>query len=335
MIQTLPEGCYAVNSDVKISVVIPVYNEKEAVRQCLEAVLNQDYPKEAYEVIVVNDGSTDGTREVVETYSVRLINLNRNAGRIIAREVGARAAKYELLYFVDARIIPDKSALNSFVRIGYQPNIGGEEYLDKYRSLFDTLFYLVRRKVYKPYYPQYLYEEGKDYYYIDEENFDDTPKGMSNVFISKELFLSSVPEDKGKMVSDDTRLFREIVKKKKILRHSDIRFTYLQRTGFREVMRHIFERGPRFADYYLAESGKHKTIYLTILFCVILFTLSGAFYTKIFLAGLTMLLIINIVVAVWFAENIRDFFIAFFLLPPVAAAFAFGVLKGQIKKGCA
>ena len=106
------------------------------------------------------------------------------------------------------------------MKICYQKNIGGEEYLDKYRSLFDTLFYLVRRKVYKPYYPQYLYEEGKEYYYIDETNFDDAPKGMSSVFISKGLFLSSVPKDKGRLVNDDTRLFKEIVRRK---RYSAIR----------------------------------------------------------------------------------------------------------------
>lgn len=315
----------------KISVVVPVYNEKGAIRKCLEALLSQDYPKENYEVVVVNDSSTDGTKEIVESYPVRLINFNRNRGRIIAREIGARVAKYDMLYFVDARIIPDEGVLSTFVRIAYQPNIGGEEYLDKYRSLFDTFFYIIRRKIYKPYYPQFLYEEGAEYYYIDETNFDETPKGMSSVFISKELFLSAIPEDKGKMINDDTRLLREIIKQKKILRHSDVKITYLQRTGFWEVMRHIYERGPRFADYYLKKGGNYRKPYLIALICLPTLIFAGAFNTGFLWYLILFMSAASVFCSIWLAENVKDFIVAFLLLPPVMFAFSLGILKWQSK----
>jgi len=315
----------------KISVVVPVYNEEKSIVTCLAALLNQDYPKENYEIVVVNDGSTDCTNDIVEKYPVRLVNLNRNVGRIIAREIGARVARHDTLYFVDSRIIPDPDVLTSFVRIGYQPNIGGEEYLEKYRSLFDAFFYLVRRKIYKPYYPQYFYEEGADYYYIDEMNFNNAPKGMSNMFISRELFLSAIPKDKCKMINDDTRLFKEIVGKKRILRHSDIRFKYLQRTGFQEVIKHIYERGPRFADYYLASGGKYRAVYLVGLAGMVFFLLFSMFRPALFLLGGMALILLNIAVSVWLMENRRDFFIAFLLLLPVSAAFCLGILKWQVR----
>lgn len=314
---------------MKLSIIVPVYNEKGAVAQCLNAILNQDYPKDDYEVIVVNDGSSDGTKEVVEKYQVRLINLEANMGRIVARESGAIAAKNEVLLFIDSRhIIQGNDFLKKMAEIGYQPlfPVATEE---KYGNPFNTFFYLIRKKWYKPYYP---YDDYPREFWIDGANFDSVPKGMSVVLIDRGLFLSSISHEKGKMVNDDTRLLREVVKKTRILRHSDVKARYAQRTGFREVMRHLYERGPRFADYYLAKGCKYRMLYLALLFCSILYILSMIFCWKVFLAGLAMVLIINIATALWFAENIRDFFVAFFLLPPVASSFALGVLKWQIKR---
>lgn len=312
---------------MKLSVIVPVYNEGKVVAQCLDAILAQDYPKSDYEVIVVNDGSTDGTREVVEMYPVRLINLETNKGRVIARETGARAARFENLLFIDSRcIIQGRDFLKKLSEINYQPLFPAAAE-DKYGSPFHTLFYLVRKKWYHPYYP---FDNYPKEFWIDEERFDRVPKGMGAILIDRSLFLSSLPDEKGKTVSDDTRLLRDVVKGRRILRRSDIRVTYLQRTGFREVMRHISGRGPKFADYYLAKGCKYRILYLTLLFCAILYILSVIFCAEVFLTGLAMLLIINALAALWFAENIRDFFLVFFLLPPVASSFAFGVLKWQV-----
>jgi len=51
---------------VHFSVIVPVYNGAETIDACLTALVNQDYPQNEYEIIVVNDGSTDRTREIVE-----------------------------------------------------------------------------------------------------------------------------------------------------------------------------------------------------------------------------------------------------------------------------
>lgn len=315
---------------MRFSVIIPVYNEEEAVAQCLDALLKQDYPKEDFEVIVVNDGSTDGTKDAVKTYPVTLVTLEKNMGRIVARETGARAANSDLLLFVDSRyIIQGKDFLKKVVEVGYQP-IFPVAIEEKYGSPFNTLFYLMRKKWYKPYYP---FDNYPREFWIDEETFGNVPKGLSVLLIDRGLFLSSIPAEKGKLVNDDTRLLREVVKRKKILRHSDVKVAYLQRTGSREVMRHIYERGPRFADCYLTDGGKHKAIYSPLLVCAILFILSGAFYPKVFYYAPVVLLTINSIAAIYIAEDLKDFFIVFFLLPLIAGAFFLGVLKWQIRWG--
>ena len=59
----------------KISVVIPAKDEEENIEKILDSVLNQNYSKEMYEVIVVNDRSTDRTKEIAERYLFKYKNL--------------------------------------------------------------------------------------------------------------------------------------------------------------------------------------------------------------------------------------------------------------------
>lgn len=87
---------------INFSVVIPLYNKRESVYKTIMSVLNQTYP--FFEVIIVDDGSTDGSCEVVETIAdnrIRLIKQN-NAGVSAARNKGIREAEYDLISFLDA-----------------------------------------------------------------------------------------------------------------------------------------------------------------------------------------------------------------------------------------
>jgi glycosyltransferase involved in cell wall biosynthesis len=86
-----------------ISVVIPCYNVERYIGRCLESVLAQEYTQ--LEIIVVDDGSTDGTAAVIERYlgDERIKLLRRsNAGVSAARNAGIAAATGELLGFVDS-----------------------------------------------------------------------------------------------------------------------------------------------------------------------------------------------------------------------------------------
>ena len=87
-----------------VSIVLPVYNEKNAITATiteLQKILeNLNYP---YEIIAVNDGSTDGTEELLQSFStIRLINHRRNRGYGAALKTGIRQAKYNLVAITDA-----------------------------------------------------------------------------------------------------------------------------------------------------------------------------------------------------------------------------------------
>jgi len=94
-----------------ISVVVPAYNRADLLPETLNSILHQDMPPA--EVIVVDDGSTDSTRQVVESYPppVRYIGI-QNSGVCRARNVGAQAATCEWLAFCDSDDLwrPDKLA---------------------------------------------------------------------------------------------------------------------------------------------------------------------------------------------------------------------------------
>lgn len=88
-----------------LSIVIPAYNAAKTLPRCLDSLLNQDLPC-AWEAIVVNDGSTDGTAQVVEQYTtvhpqIKLLT-QPNGGVSSARNTGMAMATGDLIWFYDA-----------------------------------------------------------------------------------------------------------------------------------------------------------------------------------------------------------------------------------------
>src|SRR3972149_6550831 len=71
----------------KISVIIPMHNSSKYLKYSLESVCNQDYP--CYEVLVIDDFSSDNSVEIAKKYPVKIISLDKNYGAATARNKGA------------------------------------------------------------------------------------------------------------------------------------------------------------------------------------------------------------------------------------------------------
>ena len=91
---------------IEISVVIPAYNAETSMAQCLEALKNQTLTRDAYEIIVVNDGSTDSTASIARSVGVRVID-QENQGPAVARNEGVKHAEGEIIVFTDSDCIAD------------------------------------------------------------------------------------------------------------------------------------------------------------------------------------------------------------------------------------
>lgn len=101
-----------------VSTIIPTYNSKNLLLQCLKSLENQDFPKNKYEVIVIDDGSTDGTYDSIkkQRWKVKLEILKQNRkGPAAARNLGARKAKGKILAFTDADCVVKKKWISNLV----------------------------------------------------------------------------------------------------------------------------------------------------------------------------------------------------------------------------
>lgn len=85
-----------------ISVVVPVYNGGRDFERCLTALANSS--EAPLEVLVVNDGSEDGSQALAEQFGARILTTGGRKGPAVARNLGAREAKGDVLYFIDADV---------------------------------------------------------------------------------------------------------------------------------------------------------------------------------------------------------------------------------------
>lgn len=101
-----------------VSVIVPVYNAEKYLKRCLESILSQTYCN--YEVILIDDGSTDNSKDIVNKYQSkddRIIYLyQENEGNTSARKRGVNIAKGEYLIFVDADDWIEKNCIDTLLK---------------------------------------------------------------------------------------------------------------------------------------------------------------------------------------------------------------------------
>ena len=109
----------------EVSVIVPVYNGAATIDACLESLLNQNYPADCFEIMVVENGSTDNTSEIVESYpEVRLLHSpQRGPGQ--ARNYGVSQSKADIIAFTDADCVADPSWLTELMKGYCDPDVGG------------------------------------------------------------------------------------------------------------------------------------------------------------------------------------------------------------------
>lgn len=110
-----------------VSVIIPLYNDPR-IRLTLDALLQQTYPPDAYEILVVDNGSQDDSPALVQSYDlaqVKLLTEHDRQGSYAARNTGLAAAKGEIIAFTDSDCIPASDWLAAGARrLGSRPNVG-------------------------------------------------------------------------------------------------------------------------------------------------------------------------------------------------------------------
>lgn len=110
-----------------VTVLIAAFNEADCIKETIRNKLEQNYPQEKLEIIVISDGSTDGTDEIVEKFKgsgVKLIRQEINGGKAVALNDGVKNATGEILIFSDANSIFSNDTITKLVENFSDPNIG-------------------------------------------------------------------------------------------------------------------------------------------------------------------------------------------------------------------
>lgn len=178
------------------SIIVPVYNTSKYLEKCLESIINQTF--NYYEIIVVNDGSTDNSEKIIDKFCNKYSNIKKinkiNGGLSDARNYGIKEAKGEYLLFLDSDDYFDNNLLEKIntvleekkydlVKFGYdlvydekqelkQENLETKEYTNEeffiQRVLNKTPFEVAWAYAYKKsFWDKYNFEYPKGYYHED------------------------------------------------------------------------------------------------------------------------------------------------------------------------
>jgi cellulose synthase/poly-beta-1,6-N-acetylglucosamine synthase-like glycosyltransferase len=125
-----------------VSVIIPVYNSKKTIIKCIESLLDQDYPNNEYEIIVIDNNSKDRINEIIKNYPVKYVKEDNIQSSYAARNKGIKNAKGNIFAFIDADCVADKKWLKIGIQGFESENIGcvageikgykPENYVEKY-----------------------------------------------------------------------------------------------------------------------------------------------------------------------------------------------------------
>lgn len=155
---------------MKLSIIVPVYNVADYLPKCLDSLLAQDIPQNEYEIIVVNDGSTDNSGEIAKQYAEKYVNIilinQENQGLSGARNTGIKCAKGDYIQFVDSDDYLEENVLVGLMkqvdddaldvlRFNYEnvndngkiiyPNKDPKHFVDFSNAVVDGLFFLNQR----------------------------------------------------------------------------------------------------------------------------------------------------------------------------------------------
>jgi cellulose synthase/poly-beta-1,6-N-acetylglucosamine synthase-like glycosyltransferase len=107
-----------------VTVVVPAFNASATLSRCLDALKRQTYPEGLRTVIVVDDGSIDNTRQIAAASGIQVL-AQSNEGAAAARNLGARAAKSDIILFTDSDCIPSNDWMAEMITPFSDPRVAG------------------------------------------------------------------------------------------------------------------------------------------------------------------------------------------------------------------
>ncbi len=110
----LPGWRAGITARPRVSIIIPAFNAESTLNECLARIFQSAY--EAIEVILVDDGSTDSTRAIAASFPARVVPTEGRVGPAAARNLGARLAEGDILFFIDTDVMLRPDSIDRVVK---------------------------------------------------------------------------------------------------------------------------------------------------------------------------------------------------------------------------
>lgn len=325
-------------NNILFSVVLCTYNRGAQIKTCLESLINQDFPKHKYEIIVVDDGSSDNTVAILKEFPITIVEHEKNKGVAAARNTGLKHAQGKVYVCFDDDCYADKSWLNNLAKVydkfqdkdlagvaGYILLQNSKGIIDKY--MFETGY----ANPSPPYYVRTKGLFGRFFSYI-KNMFSPHLESKQNIFEVGEIWGAncSFPVEVLRKVNgwdeslsgvEDTDLCNKIQKEfpnKRYLCTKDAVLYHDHLLSLTSLFLKPFKRGPAILRFYQKNNKIPPFFPFPIL--ISLSTLLAAFYNPLLLLG-GVLLLPHVFYSWWVMKAIKKKQAAIFLFPYLQAGY--------------
>lgn len=234
----------------KVSVIIPILNEKRYIGACLDSLLAQDYPKECLEILLVDGGSSDGTKEIVEEYTQKyeFIKLFENPQGTVqyAMNIGIKCASGYYIIRMDAHAEYKEDYISKCVEYSEKTgadNVGGTTVVRGKGKV---------QKIIAAAYHSPFALGGSQHYDENYEGYTDTVAW--GTFKKETLLKLGMYDERLPRSEDDDLNFRITESGGKIFVTPKIKSVYYPRDSFAKLFKQYFEYG----KWKVAVVKKHK-----------------------------------------------------------------------------
>lgn len=208
-----------------ISIIVPVYNVEKYLKKCLDSIFNQSFKD--FNLIIVNDGSTDNSEKIINEYLEKYINIiyikQENLGVSEARNVGLRKANKKYTMFIDSDDYIEKDTLESLYNKAENTNAdmviyGHENFYDDSSKIKSNDFKWDENKIYSNIEVMEMMLEYKILGYSHCKMY------LSENIINKKMYF-----EKGRIIEDLFPVFKQVSLSKRIVFINKKMYKYRQR----------------------------------------------------------------------------------------------------------